>query len=209
MAGRTSAHVAMQTRQRILLASADLASVEGLDSVTIGRLAERLGMSKSGVIGHFRSKERLQLEIVEMVVADFRERVWEPVRRFEKGLPRLWAACQAWAEYGDSPAYAGGCLLTQATFDYDGRSGPVHDFLAESRGAWRDRLRADLRAAIEAGDVSDSLDVDVVVYGLEALASGITPARLLNGDERAGALALRAMRALLGIGARPGDPTAG
>ncbi len=200
MAGRTPAHVATQTRRSILLASADLASVEGLDSVTIGRLAERLDMSKSGVIGHFRSKEHLQLDTVRLVIEEFRARVWEPVKRREPGLPRLLAACRAWAEYGATPAYAGGCLLTQASFDYDGRSGPVHDLLAESRGQWRARLRADLETAIDAGDLpAEALDLDVVVYGLEALAAGITPARLLSGQDRAGELALKAMWSLLRV----------
>lgn len=195
---------AMRTKQSILQASADMASVEGLDSVTIGRLAERLEMSKSGVIGHFRSKSQLQIEIVETVVEDFRMRVWEPVKRFNPGLPRLLAACQAWVEYGASPGYSGGCLLTQATYDYDGRPGPVHDLIAESRHAWRQSLRRDIQAAVDAGDLAASLDIDVVIYGMESLSAGITPARLLNGQETAGDFALRAMWSLLGL---EGDST--
>lgn len=199
MAGRSSALEATRTRRAILRASADLASVEGLDSVTIGRLAERLEMSKSGVIGHFRSKGRLQEETVQLVVDDFRQRVWEPVQRFEAGLPRLLAACQAWVEYGADPGFPGGCLLTQATYDYDGRPGPVHDLIARSREAWRRALRRDVEAAVQAGALASSLDVEVVVYGLESLAAGITPARFLSGEESAGRLALRAMHSLLGV----------
>jgi len=206
MPGRASAQAALGTRRSILRAAADVASAEGLDSVTIGRLADRLGMSKSGVVGQFGSKEQLQLETVRLVVEEFRARVWEPVQRFSPGLPRLLAACEAWVEYGVSPGFEGGCLLTQATFDYDGRSGPVHDFIAEHRERWREVLRRDLREAVDSGDLPSGSDVEQLVYGLEALAAGITPARLFHGDDRAGEVALGAMRRLLGVAP---DPEAG
>ncbi|QNS02982.1 TetR/AcrR family transcriptional regulator [Streptomyces xanthii] len=199
MAGRASAQAALETRRSVLGAAAELASVEGLDSVTIGRLADRLGMSKAGVIGQFRSKEKLQLETVELVMDAFRTQVWEPVRHLDPGLPRLLAACAAWVRYGADPGYSGGCLLTQVTYDYDGRTGAVHDRIAEGRGRWRDTLRRDIEAAVAAGDLPPGTDTAQVVYGLESLAAGITPARLLHGDSRAEDWALRGMRAVLGV----------
>ena len=205
MPGRASTQAALGTRRSILRAAADLASAEGLDSVTIGRLADRLQMSKSGVVGQFGSKEKLQIETVQLVADDFRTRVWEPVRRFAPGLPRLLAACEAWVEYSADPGYAGGCLLTQATFDYDGRSGPVHDLVAERRERWREVLRSDLIEAVRVGQLPADSDVAQLVYGLEALAAGITPARLLHGDERADEVALGAMHRFLGI--TPARPT--
>ena len=183
----------------MLKAAADLASVEGLDSVTIGRLADALGMSKSGVIGQFRTKEALQLETVELVFADFRARVWDGVKRFPAGLPRLLAACEAWVEYAADPGYPGGCLLTQVTYDYDGRTGSVHGRLAEGRQLWRDTLRADLERAVESGDLPAGTDVEAAIYGLDSLAAFVTPARLLHGDSRAAERALAGMRRILDV----------
>ena len=199
MAGRASAQAALGTRQSVLKASADLASVEGLDSVTIGRLAEVVGMSKSGVIGQFRNKETLQLETVELVFDDFQTRVWAGVKRFPAGLPRLLAACEAWVEYAADPGYPGGCLLTQVTYDYDGRTGAVHERLVEGRELWRDALRADLMRAVESGDLPGRADVEAAIFGLEALAAFITPARLLHGDNRAADRALAGMRQILNV----------
>ena len=182
----------------MLAAAAELASVEGLDSVTIGRLADVVGMSKSGVIGQFRNKETLQLEMVDFVFADFRAQVWDGVRRFPEGLPRLLAACEAWVEYAADPGYPGGCLLTQVTFDYDGRAGTVHDRLVEGRHLWREALRADIQRAVDAGDLPDDTDVETAIFGLESLAAFVTPARLLHGDGLAAARALAGMRRILG-----------
>ncbi|MCQ4211363.1 TetR/AcrR family transcriptional regulator [Streptomyces longispororuber] len=199
MAGRASAQAALETRRSVLRAAAELASVEGLDSVTIGRLADRLGMSKAGVIGQFRSKEKLQLETVNLVVEDFRAKVWEPVRHLDAGLPRLLGACASWVRYAADPGYPGGCLLTQVTYDYDARTGVVHDRIAESRADWRTALRHDIAAAVAAGDLPPGTDAPQIVYGLESLAGGITPARLLHGDDETEKWALRGMYAVLGV----------
>jgi len=200
MGGRASAQAARQTRRNVLHTAADLASVEGLDSVTVGRLADLLQMSKSGVIGPFGTKEALQLETVELVFADFRARVWEPVRDTTPGLPRLLAACESWLAYSADPGYPGGCLLTQMTYDYDGRPGSVHDRLAEGRDLWRATLRADLRTAVDAGQLPASLDVEVVLFGMESVAAFVTPARLLHADGHAAEHGLRAIRQLLAVG---------
>ena len=183
----------------MLKAAADLASVEGLDSVTIGRLADAVQMSKSGVIGQFRNKETLQLETVDTVFAEFRTRVWDSVKRFPPGLPRLLEACKAWVEYAVDPGFPGGCLMTQATYDYDGRDGAVHDLLAEGRDSWRDTLRADIETAVDAGDLPSTTDVESVVFALESLVAFITPARLLYGDADAGHRAEDSMRRILGV----------
>ncbi len=167
--------------------------------MTIGRLAGVLEMSKSGVIGQFRTKEALQLETVELVFAAFRDRVWNGVKRFPPGLPRLLAACEAWVEYAADPGYPGGCLLTQVTYDYDGRTGAVHDRLVEGRELWRSALRAELDRALEAGDLAKGTDVGAVIFGLEALAAFVTPARLLHNDDQAADRALSGMRRMLGV----------
>lgn len=197
MAGRASAQAAFETRRSVIKAAADLASVEGLDSVTIGRLADAVQMSKSGVIGQFRNKETLQLATVQSVFSDFRTRVWEGVKRFPPGMPRLLEACKAWTEYAAEPGYPGGCLMTQATYDYDGREGAVHDLLASGRNRWRDTLGMDVLTAVEDGDLPKDTDVETIVYALESLVGFITPARLLYGDEDASDRALRSMQRIL------------
>jgi AcrR family transcriptional regulator len=203
MSGRVSAQAALQTRQSVLRAAADLASVEGLENVTIGRLADQLGMSKSGVIGQFRTKERLQLETLDLVIGEFRARVWDPVSRLEAGLPRLMATLHGWIDYIVDPGYRGGCFLTQVTFDFDGRPGAIHDKIADSRTQWRGTIRRDVETAIAAGDLAADIKPAQVVFGLEALAGGVTPARMLHGDADAPTWAMEGMCAILGIT----DPT--
>jgi AcrR family transcriptional regulator len=197
MPGRRSALDALETRGAILRRAADIASVEGLEGLTIGRLAAELEMSKSGVIGQFGSKEELQLATLEHAADVFRERVWDPVKHVEPGLPRLLAICESWTSYADEPSFSGGCFIAAALFEWDGRNGAVHDALAEVTGRWRRQLVSDISLAVSAGDLPADTDPDQVAFSLEALASGMNPARQLHGDTRAAAWSLQAMRAVL------------
>jgi AcrR family transcriptional regulator len=197
MPGRRSALDALETRRAILRRAADLASVEGLEGLTIGRLAAELGMSKSGVIGQFGSKEELQLATLEHAADVFRECVWDPVRHVEPGLPRLLAICESWTRYADGPAFTGGCFIAAASFEWDGRGGPVHDALAEVTALWRRQLVADVKLAVRAGDLPPDTDPEQVAFSLEALAAGMNPARQLHGDSRAAAWSLQGMHAVL------------
>jgi AcrR family transcriptional regulator len=199
MAGRRSAIDALQTRAEILRRAADVASVEGLEGLTIGRLAAELDMSKSGVIGQFGSKEELQLATLEYAADVFREQVWEPVRHLEPGLPRLLAICEAWTRYADGCPFTGGCFIAAAQFEWDGRSGRVRDAVAAFTRLWREALMADIALALEAGDLPADTDVAQVAFSLEALASGMNPARQLHGDTDAAAWSLKAMHAVLGL----------
>jgi AcrR family transcriptional regulator len=197
MPGRRSAHDALETRGAIIRRAADIASAEGLEGLTIGRLASDVGMSKSGVIGQFGSKEELQLATLEHAGDVFRERVWEPVRHVEPGLPRLLAVCESWTRYADEPSFRGGCFIAAALYEWDGRDGPVREALAELSGRWRQRLVADIELAVEAGDLPADTEPEQVAFSLEALASGMNPARQLHGDRRVAQWTLRAMHAVL------------
>jgi AcrR family transcriptional regulator len=197
MPGRRSALDALQTREAILRRAADVASVEGLEGLTIGRLAADLGMSKSGVIGQFGSKEELQLATLDLGARIFTERVWEPARHVEPGLPRLLAICEAWTRYGEAPGFPGGCFIAAALYEWDGREGPVHDALAELMRRWRAQLVEDAEIAVRNGDLPPETDAEQVAFSLEALASGMNPARQLYRDERAADWSLQAMRAVL------------
>jgi AcrR family transcriptional regulator len=197
MPGRRSAVDALETRSAIVRRAADIASVEGLEGLTIGRLAGELGMSKSGVVGQFGSKEELQLATLEYAADVFREQVWEPARHLAPGLPRLLGVCEAWTRYADSDCFTGGCFIAAAQFEWDGRDGRVRDALAEFTGLWRAALVADIETAIAAGDLPADTDPAQVAYSLEALAAGMNPARQLHGDTNAAAWTLQAMRAVL------------
>jgi AcrR family transcriptional regulator len=198
MAGRRSALEARDTRASIVRRAADVGSVEGLEGITIGRLAGDLGLSKAGVIGHFGTKEELQLATLELGAELFRERVWVPARDHEPGMPRLIAICEAWCGYLENAPLPGGCLIATASVEFDSRSGRVHDAVAKFAQQWRDALVHDIRIAVERGDLPADSDVDQIAFTLEALAAGMQPARMLQGDMSVAERCLRAMLATLG-----------
>jgi AcrR family transcriptional regulator len=197
MPGRRSAVDALETRAQILRRAADIASVEGLEGLTIGRLASELDMSKSGVIGQFGSKEELQLATLEYAAAVFREQVWEPARHLEPGLQRLLGICEAWTRYADGACFSGGCFIAAASFEWDGRDGRIHEAVRAFTRKWRDALVSDITQAVAAGDLASDTDPNQAAYSLEALASGMNPARQLHGDTDAAAWTQQAMRAVL------------
>jgi AcrR family transcriptional regulator len=199
MAGRRSVAEARDTRAEILRRAADIASVDGLEGLTIGRLAAELGMSKAGVIGHFGSKEELQLETLEVAAQIFRDHVWVPVEHMTPGLPRLLGVLEAWTAYADEPAFSGGCFIAKASFEFDARSGRVHDELARWVKRWRKTLIRDIETAIEEGDLPRETDPEQAAFALEALAAGTNPARRLYGDKLAAEWSLKAMHAVLGV----------
>ena len=154
-----------------------VASTDGLEGLTIGRLAGDLGMSKAGVIGHFGSKEELQLQALAEATARWRREVWDPVADEEPGLPRLRAIAQRWSEFlGDCP-FPGGCFLTAASFEFDDRPGPVRDQVRETLALWLRVLAADARRA-------GLPDPDQVAFELNAIAMGTNHAVRLQADPR-------------------------
>ena len=175
-----------------------MASVDGLDGLTVGRLASALQMSKAGVIGHFGSKVGLQLATVEYAAGVFVAQVWAPVEHLEPGLPRLLAICDSWMAYERRLTFPGGCLLASASFEFDSKPGPVQDALAARLRQWHQRLAADASAAIEAGDLPPSSDPDQVAHMLWALATSVAPHRGLHSDPDAADHVQRSMRSLLG-----------
>ena len=189
---------ARDTRAAILRHAAEVGSMEGLEGITIGRLASDLDLSKAGVIGHFGSKEDLQLETLQLGADLFREHVWARARHHTPGMPRLLAICEAWSAYLEDSPLPGGCLIAAVSFEFDNRGGRVHDAIAELARTWRDTLLREIRIAIDAGDLPADSDSEQIAFTLEALASGVNPARMLLGDANVRQRCLRAMRATLG-----------
>jgi AcrR family transcriptional regulator len=198
MAGRRSLVEASNTRQKILSRAADMASVEGLEGLTLGRLATALGMSKAGVIGQFGNKLELQLATVDFAAEVFRYEVWRPAEHVSAGMPRLLAICDSWMDYAGRPAFPGGCFIAAASFEFDSRPGPVHDALAAHMRRWRAQLVHDAAIAVEAGDLPEGTDVEQIGFGLEAFAAAVTPSRHIYRDKRAATHAKMSMLRLLG-----------
>jgi AcrR family transcriptional regulator len=125
----------LRTREAILARAVDIASAEGLEGLTVGSLAEQLGMSKSGLFAHFGSKEELQLATVEMARDVFINKVTLPAIAAPRGMPRLWSLIDHWLVLVEKRVFEGGCFFTAASFEFDGRRGVVRDRIAyHSRG---------------------------------------------------------------------------
>ena len=132
MPRRSTAAVA-DTRAEVLDVAVLRASVDGLEGLTIGRLADELSMSKSGLHGLFGSKEELQVATFEQAVEGFTRDVWLPVARRQPGLPRLLALLDRWLAYHRRRVLPGGCLVTTATIEFDARPGLLRDAVARAR----------------------------------------------------------------------------
>ncbi|MFD7920127.1 TetR/AcrR family transcriptional regulator [Streptomyces sp. NPDC059740] len=199
MSPRRSVAEARRTRERIVDHSVAVASVEGLDGLTIGRLAGDLGMSKAGVLGHFGSKETLQLATLERASVIFSRSVWEPAAGREPGLARLRAVCEAWATYleRERGSFPGGCFFTTATVEFDARGGPVHDAVVRRFTYWRRRLVSDLRTAAARGELPADTDVEQVVFELLGTYLSLNQAVQLYGDPAAPDRTRRAVDRLL------------
>jgi AcrR family transcriptional regulator len=192
---RSSSATAARNHDAILARAVDVASLEGLEGLTIGRLAADLGMSKAGVIGRFGAKEDLQLATLGAAIELWIARVWAPVEDVTPGLPRLEAIAEAWSAFLEDCPFPGGCFVSAASFEFDGREGRVRDAVQGALDRWHSVLAAEARTAIEAGDLSG--DPDQIAFELEALAVGANQAIQLRGDTRAGERCRRGMRRVL------------
>ena len=190
---------ARRTRETIVARAVDIASTDGLEGVTIGRLAANLGMSKAGVIGQFGNKAELQLAALEAASQIFIDQVWAPAADKEPGLPRLLAMCDAWVRHIAHSPFKGGCFWTAASAEFDGRGGPVHEAVQSRMRGWRKVVRNEIVTAIQAGELPNGLDPDQAVFELEAVPMGLNQSLQLFRDQRAPARARRAMRRVLGL----------
>ena len=137
------------SRRIVLASAADLASVDGLDGLSIGRLATAANVSKSGVATLFGTKERLQLATVEAAAQRFREAVMFPARVEPRGIRRIALLLDLWIAYSRDRVFPGGCFFAAAAADLDAKPGPVHDAVALAFDSWGDYVRVSLGYAIE------------------------------------------------------------
>jgi AcrR family transcriptional regulator len=200
MAGRRSDEQARATRALILREATDLASVDGFDGVTIGRLAERVGLSKAGVLGHFPTKEQLQLAVYGEGARVFRARVIDVARAEEPagGLPLLLAYTHHWADLIDRSPWPGGCVLTAGAFEWDDREGLLADAFREGARWWQRELEREAGRAAEGGELPPDTDPVDVAFAVRALATGAIQASRQRKDPHAGARFERVVRRQLG-----------
>jgi len=170
-----------RTHREILGTAVDLGSREGLEALTIGRLAAFSGVSKSGLFAHFGSKQELQLATIDAARAIFVKEVIVPGSSAPAGLPRLRATLAAWLDYFRRDVFPGGCFFQAASLEFDGRPGPVRDRILEVMSEWLARL-AEL--ARQAGVRSDRT-ANQIAFELNAIGLATNWQRQLLGDDRA------------------------
>lgn len=185
MSPRRSAAQAQQTRHLIVSAGTDIASTEGLEAITLGRLAEELVMSKSGVIGHFGTKLDLQLAVLNEAVRIYRREVILPAAHAASGLPRLQKLVDAWISHLERRVFPGGCFFTQVTTDYDGRPGPLQDVVRRLTDDWRTYLAEQIAAAVTSGKFRGDTDPDQVIFEATGLMLSLNHAMQLDLDPKA------------------------
>lgn len=197
---RRSAEEVEKTRKRVVETAVRAASVEGLEGLTIGGLAERAEMRKSSVFSLFGSKEELQLAALEAAVEDFVAHVWGPVSGEPEGISRLEALCDRWITYHAERVLPGGCFLTTASVEFDARPGAVRDRTAATMNNWLQLLEADIAKAIERGELETTGRPAELAFELNALAAAGSYGFHLHGDRVQLDLAHRSMRRVLGLG---------
>lgn len=158
-----------RTHGAILEAAMRLASIEGLGGLTIGRLAAELGVSKSGVYAHFRSKERLQRETINAARAVFETEVIAPGLQAREGLPQLEGLCEAFLSYVERGVFPGGCFFGQILAELDAQRGPLHGEVAETQRGWLALLQELGDAACERGELAPDTDTRQLAFELTAV----------------------------------------
>jgi AcrR family transcriptional regulator len=186
-----------QTRASILRHAVTLASLEGLEGLSIGRLAERSGLSKSGLFGHFGSKEALQLAVLETCVEDFRNEVILPALRDPSGVRRLELLFAAWMAWAAEHERAGACPLLGASIELDDRPGALRDYLADKQKAWIDCVARIAAKAVDQGELRADLDVEQFAFEFNNIGLGLNFAHRLLDDPTARRRAETAFRNLV------------
>jgi AcrR family transcriptional regulator len=153
----------------ILDAAARLATIEGLEGLSISRVANEIGMSKSGLFSHFASKQELQLATVATAETIYAAEVIEPAMQLPEGLERLRDLCRRYLSYVGRGVFPGGCFFASTAAEFDSRDGLVRDRVRAVLAGWDELLEANLRAAQRHGDIARDVDIDQLIFELNAL----------------------------------------
>jgi AcrR family transcriptional regulator len=171
------------SRRAVMAVAVDLASVDGLDGLSIGALAARSGMSKGGVVALFGSKEQLQLATIEAAIEVFHEHVLAPALAETGGLARLRVLTDAWLRYSQSRVFAGGCFFAAASAELGSRPGAAHDAIAKAMTDWQAFMRRTVERAIDRGELSPGTDAGQLSFEITSLLDGANDLSLLFGSD--------------------------
>jgi AcrR family transcriptional regulator len=186
-----------RTRTAILEQAARLASVEGLEGLSIGRLAEHLGISKSGLYAHFRSKEALQLATIRTAARMYEADVVGPALLEPPGRAQLLRFADTYLDYIRHGPFPGGCFFIAASLDPANLRGPVKALLAEEQRALLDWLQGCVEDAQRAGETSSSVSAREVAFAFDAILAGADINFILLDDDAFLEQARAAVRRLL------------
>lgn len=182
-----------RTRHAILSQGARLASAEGLEAVSLQRLASDLGISKSGLFAHFGSKEELQLAIVDEAARIFSDEVLRPGLAPPRGVGRVLALCEAYLSYVERQVFPGGCFFEATMAEFDSKPGAVRDAIVKGNDYWSATIVRAIRQAQEVGEIEAGVDAEQLGWEIHCLLSGANGSHAVN----AGPVALeRARRAI-------------
>jgi AcrR family transcriptional regulator len=185
------------SRQAVMATAVDLASVGGLDGLSIGGLASAVSMSKSGIAGLFGSKLDLQLAAVAAAAEIFEQQVIAPVMSTPAGMARLRAIVDAWIDYSEGRVFSGGCFFAAAAAEYRARPGAVRDAVAAQLTRWREFIAGAVTRTVATGELPADTDPVQVAFEITALLDAANDASLLYDDPAAYARARTAIDALL------------
>lgn len=185
------------TRTAIVGAALDLAAAEGLEAISLQAVADRVGLSKSGVFSRVGSREALQIAVVEEFGRRFLADVFVPAMQRPKGLPRLAAIAERWVRRTIDVDAERGCIYMAGAFELDDREGPLRDFLFGEVTRWRAALRRTVQQAVDEGHLRADTDPEQLVSELSALIMGAMHDARFMRDRKAGDRALAAWARLL------------
>lgn len=186
-----------RTRAQILDSALKIASLEGLEALTIGRLAKSVGLSKSGLFAHFNSKEALEQRVLERAADEMVAAVVRPALKKPRGLPRLRAMFDNWLRWATSGSLPGGCVFLGAAAELDDKPGPVRDYLVETQRDWIATLAKATRLAQQEGHLAEELVPEQIAFEIYGQMMAFHLYKRLLGDSRAKSRARAAFERLL------------
>ena len=186
-----------RTREAILDTAAALATQEGLATLSIGRLAEASGMSKSGLFAHFGSKEELQRQVLGAAAEKFGAIVVKPALTAPRGIPRIRAMFEGWLRWERDQSVPGGCVFTHAQAELDDKPGMVRDALADWQRQWKEMLSRAASIAVEEGQFRRNVDTKQFAFQMFGIIFAYYHAKRLLDDPTAEAQARAAFESLV------------
>jgi AcrR family transcriptional regulator len=187
----------IDTKERIVASALRVASVEGLEGITLGRLADEVGMSKSGLFAHFRSKEELQLAVLTAASEAFTDVVVRPALAAPRGRPRVQALFDHWLEWESHVSVPGGCVFMHLSVELDDKEGPARDALVLAQQWWLDAIARAAKLAVSVGDFKSDTDPELFAFQMHGILNAFYHSKRLLRDPKSSDRARRSFESLL------------